>query len=167
MLNQFEIALAITPYWKIDLCKNGGKLKDKEVPVCFPKFNTGVIAFQKNSKINCFFSNWAELHKVWGEGQDQAPFRNVLYHSDIRFGVLSPAYNYRLPYPNGIWGSVKIFHSHDPNLPSLSETINRSESWRITSPLKFKNSTIFYGQHEFKIKIKQKINRLRNMIKDR
>ncbi len=164
MLNQFDLALAVTPYWKVRLRKNGGKIEEKGIPICFPKFNTGVIAFKKNPNINHLWMDWAKRHQDWGEGQDQAPFRNTLYQSDIRFGTLPPAYNYRLPYPDGIWGSVKIFHSHDSNLPSLCEAINHSEDWRITSPRKFKKTSIFYGRRSLRKRLKQGLNTLQNLL---
>ncbi|MGB3188748.1 MAG: hypothetical protein WBB43_04890 [Limnoraphis sp.] len=146
MLNRFEIALAVTPRWMVKLKRNGGNVEENGVPVCFPNLNTGVIVYQKNQRIDNFFSDWAKLHKDWGEKQDQPPFRNTLYHSDIRFGVLPSNYNYRLPYPDGIWGNVKIFHGHEENLSEICQRINYSENWRITSPRYYHNNSILYGK---------------------
>ncbi|MEL7039043.1 MAG: hypothetical protein AAFO04_26055 [Cyanobacteria bacterium J06592_8] len=164
MLDQFDLALAVTPYWKIDLHKNGGNIEEKGVPVCFPKLNTGVIAYQKNQQTNRLFANWAKLHKEWGEGQDQAPFRNTLYNSDIRFGVLPPAYNYRLPYPDGIWGCVKIFHGRHQNLPNLCKNINRSQDWRITSPIKYKDTSIFYEKRNWRQLLKRGMKKFQSVF---
>lgn len=147
MLDHFEIVAALTPWWTIRLEKDGGPTVKRGIPVSFPEFNSGVLMYRKNQQTDCFFADWAMLYTEWGGGQDQPPFRHMLYNSGIRFGVLPSAYNFRLPFPNGIWGAVKIFHGREKHMAAVCDKINRSGDMRITSPLLYEGASIRYVRY--------------------
>jgi hypothetical protein len=77
------------------------------VPYAFTELNTGVLAFRKTPRWDAFCQNWLDLYErecfvlhagTW-EGKrmavDQPAFRELLYHSDLRFTTLPSEYNCR------------------------------------------------------------------------
>ena len=167
MLSRFDIAAAVTPGWRVSLCEHGGSTGHRGVPVCFPEFNCGILAYNTNSRTDRLFADWAALHADWGGRRDQPAFRRTLYDSDIRFGVLPPHYNYRLHLPYGIWGAVKIFHGRQRNMAAVCDAINRSHDWRITRPSQFRGATIVYGPSRGRRMLWRLLRRLRRHSRGR
>ncbi len=135
ILDKFHLAATVTPFWSVSNTHQGGAVYDKGIPVAFPKINGGVLAFRNDSLTKEFISDWAERHQKAGGGQDQPHLRAALYHSQIRYATLPQAYNYRLPYPSGISGTIKIFHGRAKNLPEICSDLNQTEDWRVTAPV--------------------------------
>ncbi len=167
MLGKLDLAVAVNPYWKVGLRRNGEPGIHRGVPVCFPGFNCGVLAYRTNSRTDRFFAEWAALHSDWGGGADQPAFRRTLYDSDIRFGVLPPHYNYRLPFPYGIWGAVKILHGRRRRMAAVCDAINRSHDWRITRPSQFRGAAIVYGPSRGRRLLWRLLRRLRGHSRGR
>lgn len=135
LLDRFPFAAAVTPYWTVGLTAAGAALEDDGIPVSFPKLNGGVIVLRRGADTDAFLAAWHERHAATGYRQDQGPLRHTLYFGDMRYAVLPAAYNYRLPYPAGIAGAVKIMHGHVRDLEGLAARINRSMKWRVTTPV--------------------------------
>jgi hypothetical protein len=91
------------------------------VPYAFTELNTGVLAFRKTPGWNTFCQNWLDLYQrvqlvlragTW-EGKriagDQPSFRELLYHSDLRFTTLPPEYNCRFD-AGYLHGKAHVIH---------------------------------------------------------
>jgi hypothetical protein len=141
VLDRFELAAAITPYWQVTL---GGEITKQGVPVAFPKLNSGVIAYRKTRAVEQLLDEWHRMQVV-SRGQDQKNFRRALYASDVRFCVLPPAYNFRLEWPGAVSGGIKIFHGRDPDLPKLCRWLNSTEKWRLIAPNKYERAAMFFA----------------------
>jgi len=87
--------------------------KVETIPDCFPEYNSGVVAFRSNEKVENFFSEWENVYEeVNSRGQihNQAAFRVALYQSNLRIATLPWEYNCIFRQPGCVNGSVKIFH---------------------------------------------------------
>ena len=144
LLDRYPVAAAVTPYWTVGLFSNGAPIEDDAIPVSFPKLNSGVMAFRRGPDTDAFFAAWADRHAAAGYRQDQGPLRHTLYFSERRHAVLPAVYNYRLPYPVGVAGAVKIMHGHVHDLEGLAGRINRSMKWRVTTPVSKVARQIWY-----------------------
>lgn len=85
----------------------------ERIPDCFSEYNSGVVAFRKNSATQDFFEIWKEAYEeVVDRGQihNQAAFRYALYHSDTRIATLPREYNCLFRNPDQVYGNVKVFH---------------------------------------------------------
>ena len=115
------------------------------IPACFPEYNSGVVAFNKNDKVINFLSQWENYYnKVLKKGQihNQAAFRSALYYSDLRIATLPQEYNCVIRRPGCVNGRVKVFHgrlmgisspgaSMSVDVKKAAEVLNRSEKLRI------------------------------------
>jgi len=134
LLDRFQLAAALAPIWGVGLARAGGKEAEAGVSVAFPKLNTGVVAYRREPAVLALFDDWAKRHAEAGFGQDQNSFRVAVFASDLRFAVLPQAYNFRLPFPTGVKGRIKILHGRVRNIAALARRLNRSGQWRISSP---------------------------------
>lgn len=85
----------------------------KRIPDCFSEYNSGVVAFRKNSATQDFFEIWKDTYEeVVDRGQihNQAAFRYALYHSDTRLATLPREYNCLFRNPDQVYGKVRVFH---------------------------------------------------------
>lgn len=135
LLDRFELAMALSPWWMVSLGQGRGETFDRGVPVCFPKPNSGVIAFRSSPAVQALLGAWDRTHAELGlVGQDQDSLRMVLYEGELRWATLPPAYNYRLPYPGGIRGGIKILHGRHPDLAGVCRSLNRTDRFRAILP---------------------------------
>jgi len=145
LTDRFDIAVAHAPGRKA----TGTYYGIKNVPDSFTEFNTGIIVFNKNSKVEEFLGLWQKLYNKDVEYfreeiiknkhddfnmHDQPSFREAIYLSDIKIATLSTEYNCRFVFPCYISGFVKIFHGRSDDFESLNSTINSSTTKRIYSP---------------------------------
>ena len=144
LLDQFGLAACVSPFWAITKYKHHPKNDPMGVPVAFPKINSGVLAFRKNDQMQRFILEWQERHRAGGGGQDQPSLRQTLYWSDVRYATMPAAYNYRLGYPSGLGGIVKIFHGRSDNFEAVCRQINATEKWRATTPTKYIHHLVEY-----------------------
>lgn len=96
ILDKYDIALAH------DLARKRKKFfhtipEYGEIPYSFSEVNTGVMAFNKNEKVQKLFSAWREnFYKYYNVVPwDQPSFRISLWASDVRLYVLPVEYNIR------------------------------------------------------------------------
>lgn len=134
LLDRFQLAAALAPIWGVGLARAGAKLEEGGVSVAFPKLNTGVVCYRREPAVLALFDDWARRHAAAGYGQDQNSFRTAVFASDLRIAVLPQAYNFRLPFPTGIKGRIKVLHGRVGNIAGLAARLNRSGAWRISSP---------------------------------
>jgi hypothetical protein len=101
----------------------------EKIPDCFSEYNSGVVAFRKNSDTRDFFEIWKEAYEeVVDRGQvhNQAAFRYALYHSDTRIATLPREYNCLVRNANQVYGKVKAFHGRliDISTPGAEMTVD-------------------------------------------
>jgi len=107
LLDRFDVALAHAP-WR--------ERYPVDVPVCFPEFNSGVMAYRN---IDEFFALWeakflqdyASREPGAGSGffPSQPAMREALWLSNLRIATLPPEYNWR--GDGYAQGPIKIIHS--------------------------------------------------------
>jgi hypothetical protein len=91
------------------------------IPYAFTEPNTGVLGFRNSPAWDAFCADWLALYQrdrdtlrggSW-EGKslagDQAAFRELFYHSELRLATLAPEYNCRFD-AGYLHGRVKILH---------------------------------------------------------
>ena len=133
LLDRFDIAVTHAPHRSLKALK----VPLEDIPSSFPVLNTGVILFRKSEKLSAFFSEWLRLYpdvKYVG-CNDQAPFREALYHSDLRVATLTPEYNYRFGKRLAINGVLKILHGRHPNLDQVAKQADAFVARGIAPPL--------------------------------
>jgi hypothetical protein len=96
LLDQFDLAIALEP-------KPKQLQYPTQVPESFPEYNTGVFSYRKNVGNMDLFRQWHACYSeqkanVPGTTHDQPAFREVLYHSPVRFTTLPSQYNLRPLY---------------------------------------------------------------------
>lgn len=106
----------------------------KPVPEVFPEINVGVMAFNVNNAVRNLFSDWLSLYEknvdVYGDN-DQAPLREALWNSKIRFYVMPPEYNMRLVSCGFARLKVKVLHGRRKNLQQVADHFNRTKGMRV------------------------------------
>ncbi|MFZ5792619.1 MAG: hypothetical protein ACOY3L_18165 [Pseudomonadota bacterium] len=124
------------------------------VPVCFPEYNTGVVAYRHRPAVIEALEAWAALYERQLEGPvkpwtwDQLSFREIVYKSGLKLATLPNEYNYRLPFPQVTCGPVKILHGRHPNLANLLKRINQHRRYRVTVPAKFRAVAMFIADSQ-------------------
>jgi hypothetical protein len=150
LLDRFDLAAAQAP---VRLQSNlwpetVGFLKD--APVCFPEFNTGVIAFRRSDELRVTLERWLALHQSQARAtppprtQDQASFRAAVFGSRLNLATLPPEYNCRFPYPTSVCGEVKILHGHaEPaRLEQIGKLLNRTKMLRLITPDRYLSASV-------------------------
>lgn len=129
LLERVDIAAVASPsQYTIDI---------PDVPNCFPKMNTGVVAFRDTVAVDEMFELWAELVERqretgrprsdeslandeyetladlanFGNVYDEPPFREAVYRSDVSWSMLPPEYNFGKPGRGHTQREVKVLHS--------------------------------------------------------
>lgn len=97
------------------------------VPRSFPEYNTGVVIYENNERVQALFDRWKELYraKMDEHPHDQPTFREALYESDVRVATLPTEYNCLVRYPGHVRNKVKIFHSRllDLDTPGAGKSV--------------------------------------------
>ena len=122
LLDRFDLAAAHAPlrahYYFPPSC-----------PPAFPELNTGVIAYRNTEEFGRLVDNWLSIFRSQAfETDDQPAFREAVYASPIRLGVLPPEYNLRTCFAYFLGGNadVKIVHDRGQSLQNSLEIL-RSE----------------------------------------
>jgi len=109
LLSRVDIAAPIAPIDE-EICG---------VPDCFPEFNTGIIAYNKNSEVNSLLLEWERNYMMQHQNApvndvppDQLAFRESVYKSNIRFSYLPLEYNCMTQYPIILQGKTRLLHGH-------------------------------------------------------
>jgi hypothetical protein len=122
LLDKFDLAVAHAPVrdsWR----------KSQVCPISFPELNTGVIAYNKSSLfydlVDSWYATYENQKKNKNVPHDQPAFREALYHSQLRFTILTSEYNLRPNFSYFIGGGVlvKIIHCRGHGLTKAIETL--------------------------------------------
>ena len=115
VLDWFDIAVASDPYNRGSQFYDASDLPSVQPPHASNWFNTGVIGFNSNETVEEAFSYWQELYAQYTDDQrlpfDQIPFHQVIYETDVRYGLLPPEYNFVLKAPQPITEEIRILHA--------------------------------------------------------
>jgi hypothetical protein len=161
VLDRFDAAMALAPGYELSADpKSGVDRTLGGVPVAWPSWNSGVIAYVKTPAFRKLVERWDEIHNGGPPGSaDQPGLRVASYESDARIVPLSWAYNYRTTFAFAVTGAVKILHGRDPELSYLARTINVSTRTRPTVPRRLRNRIIYFGDTALTASIKRRLRR--------
>jgi hypothetical protein len=110
----------------------------KNIPICFPEVNTGVIAYVKNDRVFRLINQWRDIYNKQLKSDnppchDQPALRKALYYCDLHLAILPPEYNIRTIFPVFVGGNAKakILHGRGETLKTSIEKINDYHGIRI------------------------------------
>jgi hypothetical protein len=93
LLERFDLALAhVARFWG-----RGYQAQwSHQVPASFPQLNTGVMLFRGTPEVLDLLAGWPRAYEEAAyPGDDQLPFRQMVWLSDLRLAVLPSIYNAR------------------------------------------------------------------------
>ena len=130
LLERFDLAATHAPFRNWKLSNTTWKTS---IPVSFPQYNGGLIAFNRNEKVLQLLAAWQKAyHEAPYPNLDQITFREELWNSDIRLATLPPEYNIRSYKYLFIWQH----HEARPKILHLSayhrlKLINQIRIWAL------------------------------------
>jgi len=128
----FDILERVSVAATFDICRSERERLSlsgpEEPPPSFPMLNTGVLAYRQ-SAVDDLFARWLALYdeyepQVEGGLNDQVPFRQALWESDVEYGVLTSEYNTILPSPQFLADEARILHGDVANRVELADALN-------------------------------------------
>ncbi|WP_254272264.1 hypothetical protein [Haloarcula marina] len=146
VLDWFDIAVTHAPFRSV--------VSIDGVSPAFPEVNGGVIAYRQSEAVASLFERWQAcfdrqrqegrpdetirfsdaktLDEIpFGRLHDQPPLREALYHSDIRFTVMPPEYNFRGPAAYAE-SAVTVMHmGHSTKASALAAVVNDRTEPRV------------------------------------
>lgn len=141
LLDHFDAALTHEEYVDTDWY---GDYPRPDIPLSYPEFNTGVLAYQKSGRMLRLLSEWERLHRLSFEqnpgkknDNDQWYFRAAAYHSDARIATLVREYNCKFRGQGYLHGSAKLLHGHvkfnmlPHHLEKANRVLNREKGPRV------------------------------------
>jgi hypothetical protein len=173
VLDWFDVAVASDPYNRGNQFYESDELPSIQPPHALNWFNTGVIGFNSNTTVKQAFSYWQELYAQYSDDQhlpfDQIPFHQVIYETDVRYGLLPPEYNFVLKAPQPITEEIRILHAIE-NIENSEELVSKINTeiasternsalpprWMF-SPVHVGDRTelLFHPHHQLEQRIKQ------------
>jgi hypothetical protein len=120
LLDRFDLAMLLENNrgWHYDL---------PGVPLCYPEYNSGVIAFRRTPSVHKLFADWRvnydSMRARQGIKEDQSSLRKVLYFSDLRVAVLPSEYHFLCNVPNYIMWKAHLIHGRG-DLPAIAAQVN-------------------------------------------
>lgn len=132
-------------------------------------YNTGVMAFRQNNRIDALFEKWktSYINHFDLYIHDQPPFMEALLSVDIKTLTLSSIYNARTPYPCSFIGKpVKIIHGRHNNYQKISKKLNANPNcdrlWfpRFQFVIPHKDTKFFSWYMSMKPENKEKVKRV-------
>lgn len=106
---------------------------DNRVPLAFPEFNTGLIAYNRD-RISSFAERWKELYGSTHE-PDQYSFLAAVYDTEVDYTAVSK--NYNVIPPNYVRGEVHGIHDIWNDCSTLEEVEQWFETWNRTDTHRF------------------------------
>ena len=99
---------------------------EKDIPDCFPEYNTGVLGFNKTGAEE-LIERWIDEFEKNREDHchDQPSFRSALYRTNISVINLGVEYNCAVELPGHVSRTVKIFHGRTGEHPFGSKAFER------------------------------------------
>ena len=145
ILDRFDIAAAHSPIRHAPIRtapfrEDGGKeARGHDIPLSFPEFNTGVVAFKKSTAVEQLLHRWLELHERHREKSevpipDQPSFREAAFESAADIAALTPEWNFRLGFSGYVQGQVRILHGRMGAMGTKAKRINRHTGPRVFVP---------------------------------
>lgn len=108
-----------------------------DVPMAFSEFNTGVLAFRRNSGVEEFFRDWRQIYERLnserGFVNDQPAFRQALYLSRLRVAPLPSEFHFLGNFPNYLLWKVRLIHARG-DLERMARQIDEDLGCRIYMP---------------------------------
>jgi hypothetical protein len=134
VLDTFDIAL-------LQEVSRGWDYQLPGVPLAFPEFNTGVVAFRKSDEMKSFFEEWrvnfARFHETLLKRgtpfTDQPSLRYTLFHSKLRVATLPSEYHFFGDYPNYIMWKALLLHGRG-NYERVARQVNEQLGYRAYLP---------------------------------
>ncbi len=134
LLDNYDLAVAQAPAYR--------GLDDPEVPVAFPEFNCGVVAWRASEQVTAFLESWERTYREWLGGDvltgrygganpsrsaigDQPAFRRCAWQHRMRVATLPPEYNLRLGVRTTVVDRVRVLHGHTDQYEMYAERYNR------------------------------------------
>lgn len=97
------------------------------VPLSFPEYNTGVIAFRQSAEVRDFFAAWRSaydrLRTTQNLKSDQPAFRAALHGSTLRVASLCSEFHFLANVPNYVMWQVRLLHGRG-DLPAIARMVN-------------------------------------------
>lgn len=134
VLDTFDLALLqeVSRGWDYEL---------PGVPLAFPEFNTGVVAFRKSDQMQKFFADWrsnfAGFHETLVKRgtpfADQPSLRYTVFHSKLRVATLPSEYHFLGDFPNYIMWKALIIHGRG-NYERIAAQVNEQMGYRAYLP---------------------------------
>lgn len=117
----FDIGIAID--------EGAMKINRPGIPECFPRFNTGVVAYRKSDATRRMFDNfWKLFISDDYTMNEECPFSAAVYSTPgLRLWTLPPEYDCRFIFPYILRHKAKILHGRDDNYPALAAKINSQD----------------------------------------
>lgn len=102
----------------------------------YEAYNTGVMVYINNDRINELFKKWLfvykEKYKLYPH--DQPPLMEALLYRDVKLYVLPIIYNFRFGFYGYLKGEVKIIHGRSNDFVSYNKKINSITRARVWLP---------------------------------
>lgn len=115
LLDRFDFAATHEEYLNTDWFNDYPR---PDVPMSFPEFNTGVLAFKRSSNMHQVLQEWSRLYNEFLKNDpnsainDQPFFRVAAYHGDARIATLGREYNCKFRGQGYLNGPLKVLHGH-------------------------------------------------------
>jgi hypothetical protein len=115
VLDRFDCAATHEEYLNTDWFNDYPR---PDVPISFPEFNTGVLAFKRSNNMQRVLQEWSRLYNEFLKKQpgvsinDQPFFRVAAYHGDARIATLGREYNCKFRGQGYLNGPLKVLHGH-------------------------------------------------------
>jgi hypothetical protein len=115
MLDRFDCALTHEEYVNTDW---DNQYPRPDIPVSFPEFNTGLMAYRRSPATCALFKEWGELYRAFLNQHpgkrinDQPFFRVAAYFGEAKIATLSREYNCKFRGQGYLNGPVKLLHGH-------------------------------------------------------
>jgi hypothetical protein len=129
LLDRFDCAATHEEYLNTDWFNDYSR---PDVPISFPEFNTGVLAFKRSSDMQRVLQEWSRLYNEFlkinpnTSINDQPFFRVAAYHGDARIATLGREYNCKFRGQGYLNGPLKVLHGHvkfKMNLPHIERVL--------------------------------------------
>jgi len=129
LLEKFDFAACHGLGRRLEVTSDEDNIPEVSVPDSFAWFNSGVLAFRDNKKVNDALRRWREIflshRNVNSEVLDQGALREALYYSDARIATLPFEYNYHVLHPQAVGDTVRLLHGHIDNFDQVAKIVNR------------------------------------------
>lgn len=134
LLEQFDLLVCPSPHI-IHFQFESDTPPFSSIPDCFGTFNTGMLAYRLTDPVKKFITEWDGNHRHFSRPfttNDQPAFRYTLFHSELRFLVVSDRFNCfawkSILIPSG--NPVSVVHTRNPWMRRWVPTI-----WKRGAPV--------------------------------